>query len=278
MTTDLAALINKPQFPKAATYDPDWVFDNQMGPNALWLVEWLMDTFPLEPGMRVLDLGCGKALTSIFLAKEYDVQVTAADLWIAPHHNFRRAQEAGVGDRVCPVHAEAHALPFAYGFFDAAISIDAYLYFGADLLYLNYLANFLKPGAPIGVVVPALMRPFENGDVPEHLTTPQENGKVFWEDECRTFQTAQWWLDLWKPCNKVTGVEAEAMPDGWRLWAEWERALEKSGKGIFKTDGEAIERDGGRYLGFARVTARRSEANTVNLYDGSMCARMGVDV
>ena len=35
----------------------------------------------LEPGMRVLDLGCGKGLSSIFLAKEFGVQVWAADLW-----------------------------------------------------------------------------------------------------------------------------------------------------------------------------------------------------
>ena len=27
----------------------------------------------LEPGMRVLDMGCGKAISSIFLAKEFDV-------------------------------------------------------------------------------------------------------------------------------------------------------------------------------------------------------------
>ncbi|MCW2751334.1 MAG: SAM-dependent methyltransferase, partial [Aeromicrobium sp.] len=47
-------------------YDPRWVFDNQMGPNALWLVESLTEVLPLEPGMRVLDLGCGRAMTSIF--------------------------------------------------------------------------------------------------------------------------------------------------------------------------------------------------------------------
>jgi len=37
--------------------------------------------------MRVLDLGCGKALSSIFLAKEYGTQVWATDLWISATDN-----------------------------------------------------------------------------------------------------------------------------------------------------------------------------------------------
>ena len=37
---------------------------------------------PIEPGMKVLDLGCGKAMSSIFLAREFRVSVWATDLWI----------------------------------------------------------------------------------------------------------------------------------------------------------------------------------------------------
>ena len=61
--------------------------------------------------MRVLDLGCGAAISSIFLARELGVQVWAADLWIDPTQNRRRIEEAGVGDRVFPIEAEAHTLP-----------------------------------------------------------------------------------------------------------------------------------------------------------------------
>lgn len=52
-----------------------------MGPNALWLIEALTEVMPIERGMRILDLGCGTALTSIFLAKEFDAEVWATDLW-----------------------------------------------------------------------------------------------------------------------------------------------------------------------------------------------------
>jgi len=52
--------------------------------------------------------------------------------------------EAGVADHVHAIKAEAHALPFARGHFDAVVSIDAYEYFGtAD----NYLTG-LRPGPP----------------------------------------------------------------------------------------------------------------------------------
>ena len=40
--------------------------------------------------MRVLDLGCGKGLTSIFIAKEFDVEVYAVDLWLSATENYER--------------------------------------------------------------------------------------------------------------------------------------------------------------------------------------------
>jgi cyclopropane fatty-acyl-phospholipid synthase-like methyltransferase len=63
--------------------------------------------------MKVLDMGCGKGLTSIFLAKEYGVTVFANDLWIDATENLLRFEEAGVAAQVYPIHAEAHALPYA---------------------------------------------------------------------------------------------------------------------------------------------------------------------
>ena len=72
-----------------------------MGPNALWLVEWLCERLAISPGMKVLDLGCGRAMSSVFLAKEFGAQVWAIDLWMDPDHNWRRVVESGVGDRVC---------------------------------------------------------------------------------------------------------------------------------------------------------------------------------
>ena len=145
------------RYTRSNGYDPQWVFDNQMGPNALWLMESLTEVLPIAPGMRVLDLGCGTAMTSIFLAREFGAQVWATDLWIEASANHRRIVAAGVERLVVPIHAEAHALPFAEEFFDAVVSVDAYHYFGTADLYLGYITGFLRAGASIGVVAPATM-------------------------------------------------------------------------------------------------------------------------
>ena len=64
-----------------------------MGPNALWRMEWLGADMDLKPGMRVLDMGCGMAMSRIFLTREYGVRVWANDLWISATDNGKRIQE-----------------------------------------------------------------------------------------------------------------------------------------------------------------------------------------
>src|SRR3712207_5705544 len=160
---DLAAALTLDDFPRSAAYDPAWMLENLMGPNAVWLAEALSQAMRLEPGMRVLDMGCGRAISSIFLAKEFGLHVWAADLWIGPSDNWQRIRDAGLEDRVFPLRVEAHDLPFAEGFFDALLSLDAYHYFGTDDLYLGSYARFVKPGGQIGIVVPDLRHEFADG-------------------------------------------------------------------------------------------------------------------
>ena len=80
-----------PRFPRASAYHPDWVAAGVSGgANPLWLTEWLSEVLDLRPGMRVLDLGCGRALSSVFLRREFGVQVWATDLWFNASENLRR--------------------------------------------------------------------------------------------------------------------------------------------------------------------------------------------
>jgi ubiquinone/menaquinone biosynthesis C-methylase UbiE len=59
-------LLTDVKYPLAAKYSPEWMYENRMGCQCLWLIESLSHMMELKPGMRVLDMGCGKALTSIF--------------------------------------------------------------------------------------------------------------------------------------------------------------------------------------------------------------------
>ena len=254
MTEDLRTRLSLPHYPRSAGYDPQWMIDNVMGPNPLWLLEWLGPALDLAPGARVLDLGCGRALTSVFLAREYGVRVTAADLWIKPTENWERIQATGCTDMVTPVFAEAHDLPFAEGYFDAIVSIDAYHYFGTDDLYLSYVSRFLRPGGAIGIVVPGLTEDLD--EVPEHL-------QPYWEPGFWSFHSPHWWWRLWSRSGAVTVTGAELLKDGWRDWALWNEACAEVSDNDFVREfggreAQMLRADAGRTLGFVRVVAHRN--------------------
>ena len=112
------------RFPRSSKYHPEWVIASVSGgANALWLTEWLAAALDLRPGMRVLDLGCGRAASSMFLRREFGVQVWATDLWFSASENLQRIRDAGVEHGVFPIHADARSLSFATEFFDAVVSI-----------------------------------------------------------------------------------------------------------------------------------------------------------
>jgi|WetSurMetagenome_2_1015567.scaffolds.fasta_scaffold46149_3 SAM-dependent methyltransferase len=271
-------LLKNNKYPRSAKYDPAWVLKGWMGPNVLWLTEWLCEKMELKPGMRVLDMGCGRALSSIFLAKEFGVQVWANDLWIPAAENWTRIREAGLEDKVYPIHAEAHALPYAESFFDAIVSMDSYQYYGTDDLYLNYFHKFLKPGGQIGIVVPGLAQEIK-GKVPPHLNVTRDNGSTFWVDECWCFHTALWWQRHWEKMSVITDVETGYMPEAVKDWVQYERACDEAGTLLFQSDANILEEDNGRYMALLRVTGRRKEEATKqmgenvlkgSIYDGEI--------
>jgi len=206
-------------YPRTAKYDPKWVEENWMGPNPLQLLEELCGNLELSPGMKILDMGCGKGLTSVFLAKEFGVTVFANDLWIDATENSSRFEAAGVSDKVFPIHAEAHALPYANGFFDAAISVDSYHYYGADEMYFPCtFSKLVKPGGQFGVAFPGLVREYEKG-YPETM-------KSLWEGELFSFHSAAWWRHLWEKTGIAEIRSCYEIPDPkgiWYPWAHWSK-------------------------------------------------------
>lgn len=247
--TELAAALTLDQFPRSAAYDPEWVLENLMGPNVLWLTEALSQVMDLKPGMRVLDMGCGRAISSIFLAKEFGLQVWATDLWIAASENWQRVSTAGVTDQVFPIHAEAHELPFADGFFDALLSLDAYHYFGTDDLYLSYYSRFVRPGGQIGIVVPGVLQEFTDG-LPEYLVP-------YWSGDFWSLHSPAWWRNHWEKSGTVELLLSDSIPDGWKQWLKWQEVCLEQGFPADQQETDMVRIDAGRTLGFTRVVARK---------------------
>jgi SAM-dependent methyltransferase len=243
--TDAARFVS-PRFPRSSAYHPEWIAAGVSGgANPLWLAEWLAESLDLRPGMRVLDLGCGRALSSVFLCREFGVQVWATDLWFSVAENLRRVRDAGLDHGVFPIHADARSLPFAAEFFDAVVCIDSFYYYGTDDLYLNYLARFVKPGGAVGVAGAGLTAEIEGG-VPDQL-------REWWEPSCWCLHSAAWWRRHWERTGILDVAVADTLPDGWRLWRQW--ITEIAPENLVEI--RALDADRGSALGYVRLVGRR---------------------
>jgi cyclopropane fatty-acyl-phospholipid synthase-like methyltransferase len=236
------------RFRRASAYHPEWVHASASGgANSLWLTEWLTEALDLRPGMRVLDLGCGRGASSIFLRREFGVQVWATDLWFSASERLQRIRDAGVEDGVFPIHADARSLPFAAEFFDAVVSIDSFMYYGTDDTYLSSVTRFVKPGGSVGIAASGLVREIE-GPVPEAL-------RGWWAPEMWCFHSVAWWRRHWERTGIVDIQAADTMPDGWKLWRDWHKAIAPDNVAEI----QALEADQGQTLGYVRLVGRRRE-------------------
>lgn len=236
------------RFPRSNAYNPEWMIANASGgANSIWLAEWLAEELALQPGMQVLDLGCGRGSSSVFLAREYGVTVWATDLWFSPSENLQRVRDAGVAQRVFPIRSDARDLPFATEFFDAIVSIDAFPYFGTDDHYLSYLARFVKPRGVIAIALAGFVE--ELGDAPPaHLAE-----WIAAEPALRSMHSSPWWRRHWENSGVVDVELADSMPEGWKCWLDWHKCVAPDNHGEI----QALESDRGRHLTYNRVVARR---------------------
>ncbi len=262
----ITSLSAKHGFVRSAKYDPAWMFDNSMGPNPLWLMEWLTREMHITRDMLVLDMGCGKALTSIFLAKEFGCTVFANDLWISPNENLQRIKELSLETKIFPIQAEAHALPYAREFFDVITCIDNYNYYGTDDLYLNYFSKFLKPGGYLGIADPGWSQE------PEKLMPP---GLEFLPaNELASFHSADWWKNHLERTGLVEIEKCDFLPDCKRIWMDSARAMYETKSILRSSDGcspeerqkeldlwkgdiDMLEADKENYLTLFRIIARK---------------------
>ena len=78
------------------------------------------------------------------------------------------------------------ALPFAEGFFDAVISVDAYHYFGAEAgFFSEKILPLLKPDGFAALIFPGWKAPLPT-------PTPSELFLSWTEEDLTSFQPIQW--------------------------------------------------------------------------------------
>ncbi len=221
-----------------------------MGPNSFRLLDELIERKPDGVSFdRTLDLGCGFALTSMFIANETGAKsVYAFDLWVSASENYERIKQNHLEDKIIPIHGDAMDMPFAKEYFDAIVSVDSYHYFGCKKgVFADKILPYVKKNGYIMIVMPGIKQEPEG-----------ELKKLFCEwaegDDSELFKTAEWWRNLLtEECGdecEITVKEAGCYDIAWREWFE-------SGHDYGIRDKEYLDKGLYDLLNFVLVYARR---------------------
>ena len=223
-----------------------------MGPNSFRLLDELIQKRPEDVCFdRTVDLGCGHALTSMFIANETTAKtVYAFDLWISATENLRRIRENQLEEKIIPIHGDAMDMPFAEGYFDSIISVDAYHYFGMEKgVFSEKILPFLKDGGYAIIAVPGI-KETPDGEMWDLFTTWAEG------DDWKCFQTLEWWENYFKEeCGDQCEImvrEADCYDIAWQEWFE-------SGHEYGVRDKEFLDKGLYDILNFAMIYVKKSK-------------------
>lgn len=236
-------------FPKADTFPQSTMRERSMGPNPLKLCEELLTLANIPKGSVVLDLGSGAGLTSALMARECGYVVFAADLWSDPSNNMRFFEWCGLTNhQVVPVKADATALPFAHGFFDAVVSVDSYNYFGRDPRYLGeHLLPLVKRGGELLLAIPGMVHDCHD-DLPACLLaswTPEQLDYMY---------DMAWWRANISQTDGVEILDMREMACTREAWFDWVACDNEYALG----DRAAVKAGALDYLNTIAVRLRRS--------------------
>ncbi len=193
------------RYPELAAYTRDEIYEDFFGGGGLYLAARMTRTLRLKTGDIVLDLGCGKGPTSIFLTKHFGVKVIAVDLWTSATFLNDKFTARGYRDRIVPLNLDVtHDLPFAEAYFDAIFCMNSFNFYGGSVEFLAHLLKHLKPGGQLCLGSEVLSDEFTAEQLQQppyvyafQLPPPNEHVNVF-EGDFQKQHTPAWWRALFE--------------------------------------------------------------------------------
>jgi SAM-dependent methyltransferase len=219
----------------------------------------------LQPGAWVLDLGCGAAESSLYLAEVYGARVVAADLGRDPEKNAAKIEARGYRDHIHPMRLDARQpLPFPEATFDAILCVNSLNFYGTDLEVIDRLARHLKPGGLFCSGGECLSAEFS----PEQLADPPAVyafGEPVWEEDFLTLHSPGWWARHIGGSRELQLESCQELEDGPVFYEE--QALVSQPEGYFGLSAQeareleirqiAFGREHGPYMTIHLLVARR---------------------
>ena len=220
--------VDKSRYPELSNYTKDDIW-RETGPGGLYLVSLLAKELRLLPGSLVLDLGCGSAESSLYLADNYKVKVIAADLWRDPTDNARRIESRGHKGNIIPLRLDASKpLPFAEEYFDAILCVNNLNFYGTDIAVVDRIARHLKRDGVFCSGGECLNEEF----TPDQIANPPDVynfAQPVWEDDFLTSHSPGWWADHIARSEELHLVSCRELEDGQRFYEEQALLTEPEG-------------------------------------------------
>ncbi|HTP07670.1 MAG TPA: methyltransferase domain-containing protein [Anaerolineae bacterium] len=196
---------DRARYPELTEYTRDEIYEDFFGGGGLYLATHMLRTLRLKPADIVLDLGCGKGPTSIFLAKHFSVKVIAVDLWTSAAFLNDKFTARGYRDRIVPLNLDVtQPLPFAENYFDAIFCLNSFNFYGGSVEFVQRLLTHLNPGGQLCIGSEVLSDEFtaEQLQHPPYvyafqLPPPNEHVNVF-EGDFKKQHTPAWWRSLFE--------------------------------------------------------------------------------
>jgi SAM-dependent methyltransferase len=221
---------DRSRYPELDSFTRDQMYEDFFGGGGLYLAARMARTMDLRTGDIVLDLGCGKGPTSVFLAKHFGVHVIAVDLDTSATFLSRKFASMDLRDRIVPLHLDVtKELPFAEDYFDAVFCMNSFNFYGGNVEFLRHLLTHVKAGGKLCIGSEVLTDEFTEEQLKNPpavyaftLPPPNETVNVFEGDFIKQ-HTPNWWRNLLENSGLLQVECCEELEDADVLYEEMVR-------------------------------------------------------
>lgn len=201
---------------RGVSWDEAYGHGDNMAPGGLYLAAVLARSLDLTPGARVLDVGCGRGDSSLYLAERLGARVVCFDLWIGATWLQKKMEVRGRSGSVLPMDLDArHPLPLPDDSFDAVFCMQSLHTFGTDPGVLRKLLRHLRPGGLVVVGGTCFDRePGVDGLPPVYRRTDG------WSADYDAYHSPGWWREVFERTRLVEVIDSRELPDGLVMWED----------------------------------------------------------